>query len=338
MSNPAARTTTWSFALAVVALLVGLVPTLAPTAAYAASMEAPSGLEASEATTSTAITLTWRTVVGAPAYRLQYSTSSKMKKASYQRDAGTTGTLEGLKPAKTYYVRVRVISSSGDNLSRYSDAVKVKTLAEDPVAACTLTPTAPRTRLDLPAHPNVLLLGDSYTEGVGAVPLTNGYAYHFAGLLGWTLTRDGRGGSGYVNPTTYGAGTFADRLSGHPADGYDLVVLQGSSNDMRYGSDQLDCSLITALGVLRERYPHAQVLMIGPTNPYGDPSPDLVRVNDEVKAAAAAYGAPFIDPIAERWFSPGDGQWAANPANAHLSNAGHRMFAARLVADVLAIS
>ncbi len=192
--------------------------------------------------------------------------------------------------------------------------------------------------LNLPLQPRVLLVGDSYTEGIGAVPLANGFANKIAEPLGWTLTQDGKGGSGYVNPSSYGAGTFASRLPGHPADGYELVVIQGSSNDVKYDSAQLDAGIRTTLDVVRARYPHAQVLMVGPTSPYGNPSADLVRVNAEVKAAAAADGDLFIDPIADRWFVPGDGSWAANPANGHPSNAGHQLIADRFVQDVQALS
>lgn len=184
----------------------------------------------------------------------------------------------------------------------------------------------------------MLLVGDSYTEGVGAEPSSNGYAYKIAEPLGWALTRDGRHGSGYVNPTTYGAGIFADRLLKQPADAYDLIVLQGSSNDIRYTAAELDTNLATTVRIVRERYPRAQLLMLGPATPYGRPDPEFIRVNDQVKAAAAGTGAVFVDPVAERWFVPGDGTWAANPANGHPSNAGHQRIADRFVADVRALT
>jgi len=381
VSNPAPRAGTCSRLLVIVILLAAALLAVGLRPASAASMKVPSGLEAA-ARTSTTLTMTWKAVSKAPGYRLQYSTSSSMKKAKYQRDGDTTSTLKGLKPGQTYYVKVRVISKSGGNLSSYSKAVKIKTLTKDPLpsapdtpptptptptppvtpvptptpapttpaptstpaptptpsATPTATPTVPPVRLNLPLQPDVLLVGDSYTEGVGAEPISNGYAFKVAEPLGWTLTRDGRGGSGYVNPTTYGAGIFAERLPRHPTDAYDLVVLQGSSNDVRYGNAELDANLDATLQIVRDRYPRAQVLMVGPTNPYGNPSPDLLRVNGEVKAAAAAWGVPFIDPLAESWFVPGDGRWAANPANGHPSNAGYQRIADRFVAGVRALS
>jgi hypothetical protein len=64
----------------------------------------------------------------------------------------------------------------------------------------------------------------------------------------------------------------------------------------------------------------------------------MLRVNAEVKATAAAWAVPFIDPLAERWFVPGDGKWAANPVNGHPSNAGYQLIADRFVAGVRALS
>ncbi|SER32916.1 endonuclease/exonuclease/phosphatase family protein [Microlunatus flavus] len=143
MSNPAVRTaTTWSRLLLIVVLLAAALLGTAPGQADAATTKAPSGLKVG-AKTPTTLTLRWKAVAKAPAYRLQYSTSKKMKQAKYQRETRTTGTLDGLTAGKTYYVKVRVIDAEGHNLSKYSKAVKVKTLAEpDPVkTAPTPTPS-----------------------------------------------------------------------------------------------------------------------------------------------------------------------------------------------------
>ena len=194
MSHPVARAaTTWSHLLVIIGLLAASLLFVAPERAAAASMKAPSGLKAS-ATTSTTLTVTWNATAKAPRYRLKYSTSSKMTKAKHHRDGDTTSTLEGLKPGQAYYVKVRVTKSNGDTLSPYSKAVKIKTLTKDrvpPAAPPAPTPTVPPTptpiptvsptptalptpttpsRLHLPANPTVLLVGDSYTAGVGAVP------------------------------------------------------------------------------------------------------------------------------------------------------------------------
>jgi hypothetical protein len=54
-----------------------------------------------------------------------------MKRARYKRISGTRAELTGLRAATTYYVKVRVITKAGRNLSAYSKAVKVRTRPKD---------------------------------------------------------------------------------------------------------------------------------------------------------------------------------------------------------------
>lgn len=194
----------------------------------------------------------------------------------------------------------------------------------------------------LPAHaatrPRVLIVGDSYTEGVGDEPTHAGYVTDLARTHpAWTITRDGRGGSGYRNPTTYQAGTFATRINrryyAHPQVGYDLIVLQGSSNDQKYTSTQLAGAVNMTLRTVERRYPHARTVMVGPTNPYGKPGPDLWRVNAKLHQYATIHTVPYIDPLSEWWFVPGDGARYATPTgpgHGHPNRAGYAHYADRL--------
>ncbi|MGI3783066.1 MAG: fibronectin type III domain-containing protein, partial [Janthinobacterium lividum] len=155
MSHPTARpvgraATTWSRLAVILALLATTLLSAVPTQADAASMKSPSGLKAADRTT-TSLTVTWKAVSEAENYRVQYSTSSKMKKAKYERSTDISSTLTGLKRSTTYYVKVRVIDADGDNLSSYSKAVKVKTPSKDPVpSGGTPTPTPSPTQSPSP--------------------------------------------------------------------------------------------------------------------------------------------------------------------------------------------
>jgi endonuclease/exonuclease/phosphatase family metal-dependent hydrolase len=140
-ARPTVRpTAAWTRLVLVVGLLVATLLGAAPVQAEAYAMAAPSGIKASASSTTT-LTLTWKAVAKAKSYRLQYSTSSKMSKAKYQRETGTTGTLTGLEAGKTYYVKVRVITPEGANLSKYSSRLKVKTPTKDPTSGSSPTPT-----------------------------------------------------------------------------------------------------------------------------------------------------------------------------------------------------
>lgn len=76
--------------------------------------------------------MSWAAVAKAPKYRLQVSTTSSMAGATYHRYSGTTGAVSGLHAGTTYYVKVRVITSTGGNLSAYSTAVKASTSLATP--------------------------------------------------------------------------------------------------------------------------------------------------------------------------------------------------------------
>jgi len=98
----------------------------------------PAGLRPT-AVTPVAISLSWNPVTDAPRYRVQYSTSPSMADATYRRVTDAQAQLTALQPKKTYYLKVRVITADGDNLSPYSPALTVRTTASTPTG---LQPTA----------------------------------------------------------------------------------------------------------------------------------------------------------------------------------------------------
>ena len=89
---------------------------------------APRGLKAT-ASKTTSVTLGWSSRGGGIRYRISYATKSSFADAVYRRQTSTSQTLTGLRPNTTYYVKVRVITADGGNLSAYSPAITVKTAA-----------------------------------------------------------------------------------------------------------------------------------------------------------------------------------------------------------------
>ena len=198
-----------------------------------------------------------------------------------------------------------------------------------PVPAPTLAPGS----LTLPPDPKVLVLGDSYTEGYGAEPETKGWAYLVGKPLGWTVTVDGVGGTGYVNPGPRNEGTYLQRLPALQGRTFDLVVVQGGSNDRDTPYPALRTAVETTLETVRTQFPGARLVLMGPATPYG--KPDATRTLSQCVLAgyASTHQLPFIDPLGEQWFVDGDGDRYANPANGHPSNAGYRVMAARFEGD-----
>lgn len=188
--------------------------------------------------------------------------------------------------------------------------------------------------LSLPPSPSVLVLGDSYTEGYGAEPETKGYAYLVGKPLGWRVTVDGVGGTGYVNPGPRAEGTYLQRLPRRQGQTYDLVVLQGGSNDRDTAYPVLRDAVSRTVDAVRSEFRGAVVVVLGPSTPYGKPDPTRLLSRCVLAGEAGARQLPFLDPIGEHWFVDGDGKRYANPEKGHPSNAGYRHIAGRFVADV----
>lgn len=206
-----------------------------------------------------------------------------------------------------------------------------------PEPTCSLPdprPTLAAGSLTLPADPSVLILGDSYTEGYGAEPETKGWAYLVGKPLGWQVTVNGVGGTGYVNAGPQAQGTYLQRLAGLQGRSFDLVVLQGGSNDRDTAYPALRDTVTRTVDAVRTQFPSAPVVILGPSTPYGKSDGTRILMQCVLAGYAAQQGVPFLDPIAEDWFVDGDGDRYANPANGHPSNAGYRHISARFQKDV----
>jgi acyl-CoA thioesterase-1 len=184
------------------------------------------------------------------------------------------------------------------------------------------------------ARPRVLIFGDSYTEGAGAVPVTKGYAYLVGDKLGWDVTVDGVGGTGYLAPGPKKQGTFLVRLRAAPPGPFDIVVLQGSSNDERQPIARLGPAVDATLGAAQARYPDARIVLMGPVPLYGSVPLTKRAVDDTLREHAAKHGLDFLDPVAEVWFTHGESKTMANPTNGHPSNLGHERIRDRFVLDM----
>lgn len=189
-----------------------------------------------------------------------------------------------------------------------------------------------------PAHaastPQLLVIGDSWTEGVGDRNPSNGLGWSpvTASLLGARLTQDGKGGSGYANRTTYGDNLFGTRVYQH-RDVYRWVVLQGSTNDKAYTS-VLAGKANATLKAAKARYPHAVIVVVGPTAIAGSPDAATVKVNDKLRAAANAADVPFVDAIGDGWFRSGDWSRYSDAATGHPNDAAYGVIGRHLAADL----
>jgi acyl-CoA thioesterase-1 len=193
-------------------------------------------------------------------------------------------------------------------------------------------------RITVPAEPDLLIMGDSYTEGYNAANAReNGWAYLVARALNyprWTV--DGVGGTGWSwggGDTGQDANKFGERITRLAANGYtpNLVVFQGGQNDYRYEEPQELTDVVAAtIQQARDTWPGVQIVVMtgSAPQPLGD---TLKGSSDAIKAAALATDTPVIDPLAYGWFTTANSPQYANFDGSHLNTEGHRFLAERFL-------
>lgn len=197
------------------------------------------------------------------------------------------------------------------------------TPAQTPTATATAAATAARLRIELPAKPVLLILGDSYTAGVGADREDQGWAYVVARALGYPTNIDGLGGTGFAwggGPKDDGGQEYEVRLRKISQDTRfvpNLLILQGGQNDSQLTNpDELKTATAQTIEAARRFWPGIQVVVVGPSAPQPH-AEELRDANTAVRAGAAAANAPFIDAYGAGWFtganSPGFSADAAHP-------------------------
>jgi lysophospholipase L1-like esterase len=178
----------------------------------------------------------------------------------------------------------------------------------------------------------ILVVGDGYTAasedgGVGAA--------NWAEVLGDRLTAQGEPvrptvaaavGSGYLQEGATGQ-TFED-LATQPTDiPYDVIVFFGSESDVA-DSTAVETAATAAFTRVREAWPEARLLVIGPAWRDGVPPVSVIEASAGVERAATAAGTTFVDPLEENWFGAGPGQLVSG--DGYPTDEGHRMMADRI--------
>ncbi len=145
--------------------------------------------------------------------------------------------------------------------------------------------------------PRVIIVGDSYTEGTGALGTWRGFALSLRQKFGWDTWMSGSGGTGYLNPGPNGRKKLRDRVQTDIIrQNPDLVIIAGGTNDGGYG----EAALYSEAGLLYDEIlsalPNTRIVVVGPWWPNASAVPGLGEVRAGIKAAAEARGLPFIDP------------------------------------------
>jgi lysophospholipase L1-like esterase len=185
----------------------------------------------------------------------------------------------------------------------------------------------------IPKNADVLILGDSYTQGYGSSDQSKlGWAPLVATHEGWKATIDGIGNTGYTaggQADGSGENTFGKRLAAHAAMHPDLVIIQGGQNDWRPSSTDLATAATETFAAVQKQWPDAKIVALGPSAP--QPAGDKYAGQSKaIGAAARGENVPFISPVGARWMTAENSSKYAYTDGQHLNDAGHEYLASHV--------
>lgn len=206
-----------------------------------------------------------------------------------------------------------------------------------PSSAPSPTPTPDNLpSIELPGEPVVLIMGDSFTAGIGALPAEEGWAYRVADSLGYPTDIDGISGTGFA----WGGGQQDNlgleyefrlqEISRNPAFVPNVLILQGGHNDALLNNpDEVTAATTRTVDTARRLWPGVQVVVLGPSAPQ-PAAQEMLATNGAVRAGAAAADAPYIDAAAAAWFTSAN-SLEFNFDGLHLNTAGHAHMAEKFL-------
>jgi lysophospholipase L1-like esterase len=182
--------------------------------------------------------------------------------------------------------------------------------------------------------------GDSLMAGTGASPRRPVMARVAAARLGWQVEVDAWGGTGYT--TTGRSPGYLQRLQrpGAMPGEYDVVLLEGGTNDARVRSSpaQVQTAVREVVRHVQERQPRAQVVLMGAYDPPppGQVDPYRSTVDWAIAQVAAELDLPFFSPLSGGWVD-GQSRGFLHPDRLHPTARGYGVMGERLAAELAAL-
>jgi lysophospholipase L1-like esterase len=191
------------------------------------------------------------------------------------------------------------------------------------------------------AQVSAYFFGDSLMAGTGASPRRPVMARVAAARLGWDVEVDAWGGTGYT--TTGRSPGYLDRLKrpGALSGDYDVVLLEGGTNDARVRStpEQVQAAVREVVAHVQARQPRAQVVLMGAYDPPppGRVDPHRTTVDEAIEAVAGELGLPFFSPSSGGW-TQGQPPSFLHPDGIHPTTRGYGVMGSRLAEELGRIS
>ena len=186
-------------------------------------------------------------------------------------------------------------------------------------------------------HVRALFFGDSLMNGTGAHPTRPVMARVAGRLLGWDVTVNAFGGTGYTTGGSRGR-PYLERLAarGVLSTPYDVVVLEGGTNDKAADLATMRARTTETVEYVRSRLPTAKIVLMGAYNPPGSRyDARRVTIDAVIHAVAVEQSLPFFSPISGRW-TRGQGARFLCSDRLHPSTYGYGVMAAHLLAALRA--
>jgi acyl-CoA thioesterase I len=182
-----------------------------------------------------------------------------------------------------------------------------------------------------PARPLLVVLGASFTAGVGADSPSQSWAIRLAELIRWRALTIGVPGAGYAEPGAEGLGPVArEVIRAHLASlRPSLIIIQAGHDDLRISPPAEQATVARLVKGLRADVPGARLAFL---TVFSAPNAPPSMVNKErstdsaivVAIRKADAGALVLDPL--RWrFPRNDGGTGLHP-----SSRGHLVLAERV--------
>jgi acyl-CoA thioesterase I len=208
--------------------------------------------------------------------------------------------------------------------------------ADDAVAPAAAVPSDAAVSRDAgpPIRPVLGIVGDSFAAGtpIGGAG-GQGFPRMIADRIGWEWRTTAVSGTGYVAhpPGTlpYDAGQIDRMVALHPT----VLVIEGSQNDRFADVREVGAAATALYARVRAALPTTRVVVVGPVASNSAQAAGMAALDASVGAAARAAGLPYVDAMAEGWFTDAQAP-LIGVDHIHPTWAGHERIADLLGADL----
>ncbi|OBB44624.1 SGNH/GDSL hydrolase family protein [Mycobacterium sp. 852002-51961_SCH5331710] len=189
-------------------------------------------------------------------------------------------------------------------------------------------------------RPTLLVVGDSFAGGTGD-PTFRPYPYLLGELLGWNLTVDAQGGTGFVNAVGDGDSRGVPFINRLDRDGrtynVDYVLVDGGRNDLGLPPTETIPAADEYMKRVHATWPKAKIIVILPSYASADVASNYSAVSAGMRRSAEEVDAYVIDPVAQGWYRGIDLNPLLWKDGIHLNAAGNEYYARRIVDNLKAM-